>query len=60
MDGDEYGTLVENYRQGKTEVLGEKPLPVALGTPFFHVLKTEINRSSYCKGNDASIRKTNR
>jgi hypothetical protein len=35
VDGYEYGTLVESYGQGNTEVLGEKPLPVALGTAFF-------------------------
>jgi hypothetical protein len=49
VDGDWFGTFVESYRQGKTEVLGEKPLPMALGTPFFHFLKIEINLSSYCK-----------
>jgi hypothetical protein len=30
---DEYGTLVEWYWHGKTEVLGEKPAPVPLSSP---------------------------
>jgi len=32
-DENEYGTLVEWYWQGKTEVLGEKPVPVPLCPP---------------------------
>ena len=44
---------MEHWRKavdgGKTEVLGEKHLPVALGTPYFHVLKTEMNLSSVAR-----------
>jgi len=30
---DKYGTLVESYRQGKTELVRETPVSVSLGPP---------------------------
>jgi hypothetical protein len=50
-DEEEYGALVQLYRQGKTEVLGEKPVPVPICPPqISHGLTWDRSRASEVTG----------